>query len=192
MLQVCAHYWSHGNRNRTALPKLKYYTARVGWLAQFWQLVFLTESYLYCSKVEMHIFWLFYFSHQMLHGTVLQHDPMQLITYHSSSPTTASKRLKPTQTHLEWVGKTCSRRTECPCKYVQVVSSNQAEVDDHPSSRDLQPVPVHTWEMLSSYWFSTRTCMSLNHKIPMIELLLYEKSVRHINSDLNHLQNEIW
>ena len=126
---------------------------------------------------------MFYFAHQTLYGTVLQHDngrshaarhTTQFLANNNvqnSSLAFLVQRLTPKQTYLERVGETRSRQSERPCKCAWVALGTKAGVGGHPNASDSQPDPVHASEMLGSNWLSKRThpllmCVSLSRKIP--------------------------
>ena len=112
------------------------------------------QFHLWCIalKKETHVFLLFYFMHQTF-GTVLQHNNATLLfannNVQNSPPAFYFHRVKPKQTHLKWVGETCSRQSECPSKCVWVVSGSQTGVDGHPSASDLQP--ERCWAVIDSW-----------------------------------------
>ena len=71
------------------------------------------------------------------------------------------------------------------------------KIDGHSNTSDLLPDPIHSWEMLGSYWFSRRIhpllmCVSLSRKIQSLNFFLDEKNGKIMKSNLNQLQNEIW
>ena len=147
----------------------------------------------------MFFFLLFHVADQTLYGTVFRHDNarshaachttqflansnVQILTWPSMSPDLKINTLRTgwrDMIEAEWMPlqmcSSCFRpssRTWWPSqrKCAPVVSGPQAGLDGHPSANDLQPDPVHAWEMLSSYWFSRRTrslllCLSLSPKI---------------------------
>ena len=131
----------------------------------------------------------------------MPHHTVSHQQHHPNSPLLALAsqvpRYKANQTHFGWVGQTCSRQSEHPCKFTWVVPGTPAGGGGHPSASDSQPDPVCAQQMLSTYWFS-RThllpiCVSLSQKILTDwTVFLYKKSVKIINFDLNQLQNKIW
>ena len=122
-------------------------------------------------------------------------DSTQHATPHGSLPTTKSKcslafhvpRLKPKQTHLEWVGETCSRQTECPCKCAWVASGTQAGVGGHtpywcacPSVTKSQMIEL----FLGQEVLKSRTLTWINCKMKFDELyfsLSFQTSVQFLN-----------
>ena len=122
------------------------------------------------------IFLLFYFWHQTLYGTVLHHDNARPHENHTTQ-FLANNNVQNSPLACPVPGsvkprvvQVCWRQSECLCKCVWVVLGTQGVVG-HPSTNDLQPDPVHAWEMLDSYWFSRRTHpllirVSLSCKIP--------------------------
>ena len=93
-----------------------------------------------------------------LHFNTTKPDLMQHATPHSSSPTTTSKLihwpsmspdLNPNK-HAWNELETSLRQNEHPCKHAWIVSGTRAGVGGHPKASDLQPDPVHAWEMLGS------------------------------------------
>ena len=153
---------------------------------------------------------LFYFAYQTLYCTVLQHNARSH-TAHNTAQFLANNNihnspwefqvagLTPKRTHLERVRQVCLRQSQDRCKCVWIVSGTQAGTGGHPSASNLQPDPVHAWDMLSSYWFLRRTHPELV-SLSVIQLqnteqpnfFLDEKSVKIIDSDLSQLQNKIW
>ena len=115
-------------------------------------------------------FFLFYFGHQTLHGTVLQNDNARPHAECNTTRLLANDniqkspsafrvpRLKPKQTHLEWVGETRSRQGECPCKCAWFVSRHSGRSGWlYPAQVIYDLIQSLSQVMLSRYWFSERT-----------------------------------